>query len=561
MAAEKKKKTISIMATLLCLSLIPVIIASLLIAFVSTMSMRRSLQEDVYHELEVAANGLKNYYEWDIVNLEDHAPAYEHDYVDSLLDDGIELTLFLEDVRYITSIKDESNPSGRNEGTTASPAIWAEVQKGNKFEDNHVSINGKDYFVAYVPVTDGDGKVIGMAFAGMQESVVNSEINSAAIQIAICAIIVVFACAIFAIIISRKIKEPMVIIDRNLQLLSEGELKPWKTAKSNVTEIDSIIKSRVVLSRNLQDIINQVQTASEQLLSSGNDLKDVAANTSMNADDISNAVEDISKGAVTMATNIEAATERVNEMGQKIEGIVGDINELDYVAEDMDSAGKKAIDIMKLLDESNSKTVEAIQIVAENVEATDRSVADISAAVDLITAIADQTNLLALNASIEAARAGEAGRGFAVVASEIGNLADQSNESGRKIEEILANLVSDSHKSIEKMEEVKKLLQEQQEKLRHTESEFENVSAGIRDTREHSNKVDGQAKECDASRVRVEDIIASLNDISQQNAASTEQTTASMQELNATINLVAEQANGVVGQAEALENAMKFFKQ
>ena len=281
----------------------------------------------------------------------------------------------------------------------------------------------------------------------------------------------------------------------------------------------------------------------------------------MNADDISNAVEDISKGAVTMATNIEAATERVNEMGQKIEGIVGDINELDYVAEDMDSAGKKAIDIMKLLDESNSKTVEAIQIVAENVEATDRSVADISAAVDLITAIADQTNLLALNASIEAARAGEAGRGFAVVASEIGNLADQSNESGRKIEEILANLVSDSHKSIEKMEEVKKLLQEQQEKLRHTESEFENVSAGIRDTREHSNKVDGQAKECDASRVRVEDIIASLNDISQQNAASTEQTTASMQELNATINLVAEQANGVVGQAEALENAMKFFKQ
>ena len=111
------------------------------------------------------------------------------------------------------------------------------------------------------------------------------------------------------------------------------------------------------------------------------------------------------------------------------------------------------------------------------------------------------------------------------------------------------------------MEEVKKLLQEQQEKLRNTESEFENVSAGIRDTREHSNKVDGQAKECDASRVRVEDIIASLNDISQQNAASTEQTTASMQELNATINLVAEQANGVVGQAEALENAMKFFKQ
>ena len=220
----------------------------------------------------------------------------------------------------------------------------------------------------------------------------------------------------------------------------------------------------------------------------------------------------------------------------------------------------EAMDIIKMLDESNNKTVEAIEIVAQNVEATDRSVDQISQAVNFITEIADQTNLLALNASIEAARAGEAGRGFAVVANEISSLADQSGESTKQIEAVLNVLVTDSKRSIQKMEEVKSHLQEQQENLKNTQREFANVSAGIEDTRNQSGMVDVQAKDCDESRTGVIDIISNLSAISEQNAASTQETTASIEELTATINLVAEQATQVQGQAEILEEAMKFFK-
>lgn len=560
MGGKKKKKTISMMSALMVTALMPTIIAAVAVATVGYVSMANAIEEEMYHELRVTAEGLKNYYEWDMVHNEDHKPTYEHDYVDSFADDGIELTLFLEDVRYITSIEDSGNESGRNEGTAADPEIWKTVSGGNEVHDKGVQINGNDYFVVYMPVEDEAGNVVGMAFAGKQEALVNEIINPIAMKFMIVTLLILIACGIDVLTVARKIKEPLKIIDKNLQLLADGELKPYKNATSHVTEIDSIIQSRKKFSATLQDIVLKVQNASKDLLNSGVELQNVVLSTSNNAEDISHAVEEMSKGAVSMASDIENATVKVMDMGGKIEGIVGGINDLDNVANGMDQAGKKAMDIVQILDESNNKTVEAIEIVAQNVEATDRSVGEITTAVNFITSIAEQTNLLSLNASIEAARAGEAGRGFAVVANEISSLADQSSESAKQIESLLDALVSDSRRSMEKMEEVKTHLQEQQEHLKNTQKEFANVSVGIQDTRTQSGMVDVQAKDCDASRTGVIDIISNLSAISEQNAASTQETNASIEELTATINLVAEQATGVKNQAQILEEAMTFFK-
>jgi methyl-accepting chemotaxis protein len=161
-----------------------------------------------------------------------------------MLENDIQLTLFVGDVRYLTSITDSSNSSGRNEGTTANEEIWAEVSKGNQYTASGVDINGEKYFVAYVPWEDANGNVIGMAFAGKEEAVVNNEVSSATSILILVAVIVMIVCAVAVTIVARKIKEPLVIIDRNLELLANGELKPWKTATSAIREIDSIIQSR-----------------------------------------------------------------------------------------------------------------------------------------------------------------------------------------------------------------------------------------------------------------------------------------------------------------------------
>ena len=557
---EKRKRTISMMASLLLTAILPTLLASVVVAFIGCRSMTDSLVKDVYHELRVAAEGLSNYYEKEISTSEDQSPVYDHNYVDSLLDDDIQLTLFMNDVRFVTSVTDANNPSGRNEGTNADPDIWAKVSAGEEFQQKGVVINGEEYYVIYLPLSDQTGKVIGMSFAGKEQQLVQEQVMSAVVKLILFTAIIVAICCVFVVIVARRIKEPLVIITKNLQLLSNGELQPYKNATSSVTEIDSIIQSRKKMSATLQEIVKKVQKASQDLLLDGDNLQSAASNTSVNAEDISNAVVEISKSAVSMASDLENATEKVADMGGKIENIVGGINDLDNVANHMDAAGQKAMAIINALDESNTKTVEAIKVVAQNVEATDHSVAEISSAVNVITAIADQTNLLSLNASIEAARAGEAGRGFAVVANEISALAEQSSESAKKIEEILETLVADSKRSIEKMEEVNKHLQEQQNNLKSTQSEFANVNSGIVNTRSQSGLVDGQAKECDVSRVGVVDIISRISSISERNASNTQETTASIQELTATINLVNQQAVEVKEQAQILEEAMQFFK-
>ena len=120
-----------------------------------------------------------------------------------------------------------------------------------------------------------------------------------------------------------------------------------------------------------------------------------------------------------------------------------------------------------------------VDAIADQIVNLSTQASQISNISQLVIDFANQTNMLALNSSVEAVRAGEHGKGFAVVANEIRKLADQSQQSADRIN----NLVSDIQKSINETvmvtEEGTKTVKTGVEIAKRTESAFSEIQGSV----------------------------------------------------------------------------------
>ena len=567
------KKTKSIKLTLVGMGVIPAILTALIMGFGAVNFITNGMETEVLNGLKgtcIAVDaGYKALSEGDYYLAADGSLmkgdmniSLDETIIDSwTTGTEADVTLFYGDTRMATSLRDV-NTGERIIGTKASDAVIKEVlTNGNEYSAVDVVINGQAYYAFYMPIQNSDGSIVGMVFAGEPSAEVNSFINTRVAIVGVGSIILAVIFAVVCLLLAMPIAGAIAEANNAMVELSKGNLtyRVKDSVLRRRDELGAMGRSLETTIEKLKEIIGNIQASAKSVLDSGDELEQLATQTSQNADDISSAVDDVSKGAVSQAEDIETATGNVADMGEQIEQIVANIAGLNEISASMKQAGDASANNMKELSESNDLTAEAIRMVSENVEATDASVRRIGEAVEMISSIATQTNLLSLNASIEAARAGEAGRGFAVVASEISKLADESNNSAKQISDIIQTLSDNSRTSMEMMENAKTRLTEQQNTLSETMKNFDKVSDGIITSREDTDKINGQAKQCDAARGKVVDIIQNLSAISEENAASTEETNASMQELTATINLMAQDAIKLKELAEELEDATRFF--
>ncbi len=571
---KKGKQGLSLLTQLLMIALVPMLLLAATLSIYASINIHNGMQEEFLEGLRTTAvavhAGFDSINPGEDYTLNENGDLMkgDHDLTadETLLDSyvagtAMEITLFYGDTRVATTLTGEDGK--RIIGTKASDEVIETVLvKGQDYHSTDLQISGKPYYAYYVPAKDHSGKIIGMFFVGEESTEVDAFINrkiAALTGISILALLIAFFLVFFA---AKKIAAAIIDTEKILVSLSEGDLSTTVNPKSlkRSDELGSMARALERTLSQLRDIINHIQHSADILMKEGTQLGDMASQTSHTTDEISLAVEEVSKGAITQAEEVERATNLVSDMGMKIEQIVQSIDGLYSVAEAMQKAGNEAQNNMNLLKASNEQTNNAIEKVAENVEKTDKSVAVIAEALNLITDIADETNLLSLNASIEAARAGEAGRGFAVVAAQIQKLAEESNASAAQIAEIISTLSQDSANTLAVMDHLRNDITVQQEKMLDTIEKFASVREGIVSSTEGTSQIHTQASDCDTSRVSVVDIIQDLSALSEENAASTEETTASMQELNATISLLSNAAKELQELAVSLENDMRFFK-
>lgn len=419
--------------------------------------------------------------------------------------------------------------------------------------------NGATQYVAYYVNPNGC-----FVFAvGAAESDVMGTANYVGKVMVVSACIVALICLIIAFtgfqFMFAPLKKIAGIISRmgDLDFVTVPELE--KLRQSN-DETGLMARTVCVVQEKLSRVVTELQVQSRQLYRSSDSLSGNATMTADTVGDISRAVHDIAKGANSQAGQTQAATDSVLLIGDMVRETNNEVTQLRNNVQIMHESGIEVIQTLRELEDINAEVKSAVEQIYEQTNTTNESAKKIKDAILLITSIADETNLLSLNASIEAARAGEQGKGFAVVANQIQKLAEQSNESAMKVQEITNMVMEDSAKAVETMDKVKLIMDTQMQKVDLTGSMFTKVQDEINHSIEGITKISQKTEGMDTARVNVVDIVQSLTAIAEQNAAGTEETSASVAEVSLIVDDISDNAKQLQDVAKTIEEHMKEFK-
>lgn len=553
-----KGKRLDFLRVIMLIGSVPLLSAIIILTICAATKMENELETSTYARLRACAISVQKYFEWDIREeiLEKDDVSYE--FIDSLQKDEIELTFFEGDTRFITSIKDKSG--NRVEGTKASEEVWNIVKTGKDYQSDGIDISGAKYYVYYTPVCTDDGKVIGMAFAGEKEAIVNDARNNLMISFVKIALVLTVVYLIILIWLARIIRKPIAKTAADIENIANGNISNEISGSSQIAETDKLITASRILKEKLNDIVSGVNEHVLNLQQDTASLKERADFCNDGSKQISQAMEELSVTAVTLAENVQDVNAKSLEMGNAITDINGDVQVLSDNSNHMDKANEDAAKSIETVLDSSNRSSAIVEKITNQIEETNQAISSINEAVDLIMDITGQTSLLSLNASIEAARAGQAGRGFAVVADEIKKLSEQSAQGADTIKQVADNIFEKSNESVALVNEVRELIGKEQEDISVTKESFEILSKTINDNLVAVSRISEKTKQLDTIKQAIIGNINDLSAISEENAASNQEVSANITNIAESIDEMNAATGHVNNISEELAQLMEYFK-
>jgi methyl-accepting chemotaxis protein len=219
--------------------------------------------------------------------------------------------------------------------------------------------------------------------------------------------------------------------------------------------------------------------------------------------EISGAADDLSKRTEQQAASLEETAAALDQITATVKKTADGANH-----------ARQAVSAAKSDAESSGKVVQDAVIAMSEIE---KSSGQISQIIGVIDEIAFQTNLLALNAGVEAARAGEAGRGFAVVASEVRALAQRSAEAAKEIKALIQASTGHVSSGVNLVGETGKALTR--------------IVAQVAEIAGIVTEISASAQEQSTALAEVNTSVNQMDQMTQQNAAMVEESTAASHSL------------------------------
>lgn len=385
-------------------------------------------------------------------------------------------------------------------------------------------------------------------------------VNEMSRKVAIATIIVVIVLFGLGLIAANAVSKPLISIADSTKKLSEGYIREKITATTITKETQDIIDAAKVLQQNLVSIVDNIKSTSSDLAGSVVDTNELCNSSASGATQISEAVDELSNATNNMAESVQTLADNMSEISEYVDAINDATDALSKSSSVMDTISEEAKSDIGLVAESAIKSVNAVENITEHMTELADSIAEITKATELIASISSQTSLLSLNASIEAARAGEAGRGFAVVASEISQLAEQSDNGTKQIDEVTKKVLDLSSKSRALTEAIAETIKDEQHKVEATQDSFLKLKGEIDHSLSQINSIAEGVKKLEVAKDTATRAVSDLSAISEENAATNEQVNASIAGLSANITDISDRSDSMSSMAGVLTEAIKAFK-
>lgn len=357
----------------------------------------------------------------------------------------------------------------------------------------------------------------------------------------------------------QRLFQPLERLTVEAERLAQGDLTVDTSRLESNDEVGLLARSFGAMTTELRRMIRSISSHATDVASSMEELSATSQNTTEAVEEIATAMQEVAESTDEQMEQNRQVAHISTEMSRDLQTVsneIGHVTEAAVVTTNTARDGFETVQQAVREMEHLQQTSEALGTITTSL--AERS-SEVGQVIQLITNLSEQTDLLALNASIEAARAGEHGAGFAVVAEEVRQLAEQSNEAGRNVHQLIGDIQSQIESTVQTSQTSQEIVTNNLNLARGAGEAFETIYNEIARVTEEMKRATSSLQTLSGETSRLLDTTEQSEQLSERSSHFVQQIAAASEEQYASIHEISGAIDTLTQMATELEQLTSHF--